>query len=68
MADNGDGLLRWENEALAAMMEIRWTLNNWEDPKERHIRILRTSVEHLIEQAGKIRAQQIKEDKDEYGE
>lgn len=72
MAEGSEALIRWENDALSAMMEIRWALDRQEDPKERHIRILRTSVEHLIEEAGKVRAQQVKDEEEyqrrEYGD
>jgi hypothetical protein len=71
VADGTEGLLRWENEVVDAMMSVRYALDAQEAPKAAHLDIIRTNSLAFCRLAERIHKQHVKEEEDyqrrEYG-
>jgi hypothetical protein len=57
-------LIRWENDLIASMMNVRYALDAFEAPREVDYRIIRQAAEAFIVRAEEIRKQQIKEEEE----
>lgn len=68
MATDTNGLLRLEDQVLAAMMNVRYALDAWEKPKAVDLSIIRKTSAAFAELAEKVRAEQEKQEAEEYGD
>lgn len=57
-------LIGLENEALTAMMNVRYAVDAAEDPKPRDLRVLSTVGQAIIDHVKRIRDQQNKEEEE----
>lgn len=72
MPDGPEALLRWESEALNAMIGVRYALGAYEAPRKVDIDTIRAATEAFIKVAEEVHAQQVKEEEEyqrrEYGD
>lgn len=72
MADGSEGLLRWESEVLNAMIGVRYSLVDFQKPRQRDIDTIRAAAEAFIQLAGEVHDQQVKDEEEyqrrEYGD